>query len=176
MLIDSDDVQKAVKAIRAAGLGAVDLEAVLQKYGEPPLTQIPRYLRLRTATELAVRFALEKPGSLIAVCGHTAVSTEMMLLGRNGVVHVLSDRRINDFERKTRFEIKLTNGSRFLGIPATSGRRQVIGYQINLLLTEFDLYGLGLGHSTLDELVRCVRPLPGIENCIITITDDEADE
>jgi len=170
-MIDSNDVKEAVKAIAAAGLGSVDLSTVLQKYSEPPLTQIPRYLPLRSATELAVRFALEKPGSLIAVCGRTAVSTKMLLFGRGGLAHVLSERSLDDIKRQARFEIGFSNGSRIIGIPSTTRPERVRGYQINLLLYEF-----GIGQRFFDGLLRCIRPLPGIENCIIAITDDEADE
>jgi hypothetical protein len=146
----------------------------MKKYADPPLDTTSRTMTRRGAMQWAIQFALEHPGSVVVVWGVTAVSLNLLFRGRDGLRHCLSDRMITDIE--TRWTgVRLANGSRILGFtPSRDDVQRLDGLNINYVLAERDAPYQHL--EAWERLRSRIRPLPGVDNCIITITDDEADE
>ena len=140
----------------------------------PDFAKMPRFMVRRGAMEWAIQFAFEHPGSTGVIIGVTAVSLNMLFHGRDGLRHCLSDRLINNIEAQ-RTSVRFSNGSQILGYPAsTAHRHHFDGLNINYVLVEGS--ARYENDHTWGALTTRIRPLPGVENCIITIADDEADE
>ena len=151
---------------------SVTLPLAWSVLGETSKTITPRPRPRRGAMEWAIQFAFEHPGSMGAILGVTAVSLDMLLNGRDGLAYCMSDRVIDGECRRGRLGIHFSNGSQITGYPSTIRPDRFYGLNINYVLIE---QGVANGRA-LEALTQQLRPLPGIENCIITITDDEADE
>lgn len=153
--------------------------APLPRFSATLKTSVPaRYRTRRGAMEWAIQFALEHPGSTGIIFGVTAVSLDMLFNGRNGLHHCLSDyfsNRLMPAEYYSRrFHVRLPNGSQFVGYPPTTRPERLDGLIINFVVAES---AAPSRHDRLwDALQRRIRPLPGAENNIIYIVDDEADE
>ena len=150
---------------------SVTLPLAWSALSETSKTITPRLRTRRGAMEWAIQFAFEHPGSMGVILGVTAVSLDMLFNGRNGLHHCLSDRVCSNYY-SMRFHIRFSNGSQLVGYPSTVRPDRLYGLNINYVLIE---QGVANGRA-LEAITRQLRPLPGIENCIITITDDEADE
>ncbi len=135
---------------------------------------VVRTMTQRGAIQWAIQFSLDNPGSMGLIFGVTRVSLMELVNGRNGLRHCLSDRMINDIE--TRWTgVRFPNGSRILGFtPSANDVQRLDGLNINYVVVEQD--APYRHREAWEALTRRIRPLPGFENCIITITDDEADE
>jgi hypothetical protein len=152
---------------------SVTIPVVWSVTGKKTLTIPPRFSNRRGAMEFAVSFALEHPGSVVVVWGVTAVSLNLLFRGRDGLRHCLSDRMINDID--TRWAgVRLANGSRILGFtPSANDVHRLDGLSINFVVAE---QHLPIQHREAWRRMQTrIRPLQGFENCIIYITDDEAD-
>lgn len=177
-MTDSDGIQKKGVFIDEVADWSATLPLAWSVIpGEATRTIPPRPRTRRGAMEWAIQFALEHPGSTGVILGVTAVSLDMLFHGRNGVMHCLTERMISIYDRRgglrtpKRTHIVLPNGSQIIGYPSTVLPEKFYGLSINYVLVE-----RGAHCDAWEALTRQLRPLPGIENCIITITDDEADE
>lgn len=166
-------INEAIRAAGNTGTSLSDVEQALRGLSAD-FAKVPRTFTRRGAMEWAIQFAFEHPGSTGVIYGVTAVSLNMLFRGRDGLRHCLSDRLINNIEAQGT-SIRFSNGSQIIGYPAsTAHRHHFDGLNINYVLVEV---GARYENShTWQALTARIRPLPGVENCIITIVDDEADE
>lgn len=155
---------------------SVTIPVVWSVTGEGTFTIPTRTMTRRGAMQWAIQFALEYPGSLGVFFGVTRVSLMELVNGRDGLRHCLSDRLINEYVQSAPFVFRFPNGSKVMGFTSTSPHDvyRLDGLSINYVVVEQDV---PYRHrAAWEALTRRIRPLPGAENCIITITDDEADE
>jgi len=136
-----------------------------------------RHITRRGAMEMAIAIAHEYPGSTSVILGVTAVSLDRLFYSQDGLHHCLDDYLTNRLMDRRgyaseKYKLRLFNRSQIVGYPATLRPEHFDGVKVDFVLVED---GAANGR-TWEHLLRRIRPLPGAENNIIYIVDDEADE